>query len=274
MKAGFLQFEPAYLDVIQNLAAVTRFLHGVDADLLVLPELFATGYNFASVDDLATVAEDRADPNAPTLVALKEWSMATGATIVAGYAEREKGSFFNSAAVVSAGAIVGNYRKVHLFYKEKTLFEPGHEFLVVEQTDRDENRYRLGVMICFDWYFPEAARSLALSGADVIGHPSNLVRRDCPRSMPIRALENHVFTITANRVGTEVANGEALTFIGQSRACDPEGNVVAESGREEVGLVLFEIDPCIARDRQITPTNHLFDDRRPEVYTTTTPAPL
>ena len=205
MKAGLLQYGPVYLDVTQNLETVDGLVRNADFDLLVLPELFSTGYNFVSREDLLSVAEDPGDPAAQTISALKSWSSSTGATIVAGYAELADGLIYNSAAVVSNGELVGNYRKVHLFYREKNFFASGDRFSVFETTDRAGNSYRLGVMICFDWYFPEAARSLALQGADVIAHPSNLVRKDCPRSMPIRALENHVYTITSNRIGTEAA---------------------------------------------------------------------
>ena len=268
MKAGLLQYGPVYLDVTQNLATVGELVRNADLDLLVLPELFSTGYNFASREDLLRVAEDPHDPAAPTISALKAWSLSSGATIVAGYAESAGGLIYNSAAVVRQGEVVGNYRKVHLFYREKNLFAAGDRFSVFETTDRAGNAYRLGVMICFDWYFPEAARSLALQGADVIAHPSNLVRKDCPRSMPIRALENHVYTITSNRTGTETANGEPLTFIGQSRACSPDGQVIAESDRFAAELLTFEIEPGTSRDRQITALNHLFNDRRPETYRT------
>ena len=139
-------------------------------------------------------------------------------------------------------------------------------FPVFDVQDRAGQPYRLGVMVCFDWYFPEAARSLALGGADVVAHPSNLVRKDCPRSMPIRALENHVFTATANRIGEESNGQETLTFVGQSLICDPGGEVLAQAGRDETAWVVAEVDPTDARDRQITAHNHLLHDRRPEAY--------
>jgi predicted amidohydrolase len=126
--------------------------------------------------------------------------------------------------------------------------------------------YTLGVMICFDWYFPEAARSLVVQGADVIAHPSNLVRPDCPRSMPIRALENHVYTVTANRYGSETSGDETLTFIGQSEVCDPNGQILVRADRtgDHVGIV--DIDPSSARNRHITAHNHVLDDRRTHLY--------
>ena len=241
-------------------------LSGADADLIVLPELFTSGYFFRSERDLAQVAETI--PGGPATDRLMTWASSLGATLVAGLAERDQDVFYNSAVVVSPNGLQGTYRKVHLYYKEKTLFAPGGDgFAVYECTDRAGQPYTLGVMVCFDWYFPEAARSLALQGADIIAHPSNLVRPDCPRSMPIRALENHVFTITANRYGSETSKGETLTFIGQSEICDPDGQILVRAERTGDHLDAVEIDPAAARNRQITPHNHILEDRRTTLYT-------
>lgn len=265
MKIAFLQSAPRYLDVAYNLERVGAQLSGFEADLIVLPELFTSGYFFRSKADLIRVAEPT--PGGPTTERLAAWARSTGATLVAGVAERHGDVFYNSAVVVAPSGYVGTYRKVHLYYEEKTLFAPGDRGLeVYELEDREGNAYRLGVMVCFDWYFPEAARTLALKGADVIAHPANLVRPDCPRSMPIRALENHVFTVTANRYGAETKGEETLTFIGQSEICDPDGQILLRAERTGDRLESVEIDPTAARDRQLTAHNHLFDDRRTAMY--------
>jgi predicted amidohydrolase len=159
------------------------------------------------------------------------------------------------------------YRKVHLFYEETTLFTPGDlGFPVFDVETRDGRPYRLGMMVCFDWYFPEAARSLALNGADVIAHPSNLVLPHCPDSMPIRARENHVYTVTANRCGTEKKGDESLTFIGLSEICGPDGTILSRAGRDETVLNTVEMDPHDARDRAINQYNDTLADRRPDTY--------
>jgi predicted amidohydrolase len=121
-------------------------------------------------------------------------------------------------------------------------------------------------MVCFSWYFPEAARSLALQGADVIAHPSNLVLPHCPDSMPVRARENHVFTITANRYGTETKGEEELTFIGTSEICKPEGEIVRRAVKtgDEIGTASF--NPIEARNRKINEMNDVLGDRRPDTY--------
>lgn len=267
MRAALLQYDPAYLDVSGNLDEVENRLAAVDADLIVLPEFFATGYHFKSMQDVQSVAEP-IDGGATT-ARLHTWAQNRGCVFVAGLPESDGEAFYNSAVVVGPGGPVGVYRKNHLYYREKTYFQPGNKgFPVFEVETRDGVSYRLGVMICFDWYYPEAARSLALSGADVVAHPSNLVRKDCPRSMPIRALENHVFTITANRIGREEAHGEVLEFIGQSVICDPHGETLFSAPRDEAVVGNAEFDPMAARDRQITPFNDLFSDRRPQEYIT------
>jgi predicted amidohydrolase len=99
----------------------------------------------------------------------------------------------------------------------------------------------------------------------VIAHPSNLVLPYCPDSMPVRARENHVFTITANRVGSETKEGETLSFIGQSEVCGPDGEVLVRAGDATV-LESVDIDPHTARDRAINRYNDTLGDRRPDAY--------
>lgn len=265
VRAAYLQFAPAYLDVESNLQAVESKILSVDADLIVLPELFTSGYFFRSADDLARVAEPI--PEGATTKALQSWASSVDATIVAGLAERAKDRYYNSAIVVRPTGSIDTYRKVHLFYEEKTLFEPGDlGFRVFNETTRSGTEYRLGVMVCFDWYFPEAARTLALRGADIIAHPSNLVLPHCPDSMPVRARENHVFTITANRYGTETKGDETLTFIGMSEVCDPNGSLLRRAGKTEDEVGVVELNPHDARDRRINRYNDVLADRRPRTY--------
>ncbi len=265
MKISVVQYAPEYLAVDSNLDRLDQLCTGIDSDLVVLPELAATGYFFKSTNDLAHVAENiTRSKTCDRLVAIAKRE---GCSIVAGLAEQSGNAYYNSSVVVTGSGVVSSYRKVHLFYREKELFKAGETpFNVVELRDRENFKYRLGVMICFDWYFPEAARSLALKGADIIAHPSNLVRKDCPRSMPIRALENRVYTATANRVGSEAVEDEELTFIGQSLICSPDGDVVCSLGREEEGICSGMVDVAAARNKRITPLNDLFLDRRPGRY--------
>lgn len=262
---AYLQFAPSYLDIDSNLEAVDEQISSVNADLIVLPELFTSGYFFQSREHLATAAEQI--PDGRSTSALRDWARSLDATLVAGLAERDEDTFYNSAVVVRPSGAVWTYRKVHLYYEETLLFHPGDlGFRVRTETTADGRSYRLGVMICFDWYFPEAARTLALKGADVIAHPSNLVLPHCPDSMPVRARENHVFTVTANRHGKEEKEEETLTFIGLSEVCDPSGDILRRAGRAKDELGLVEFNPQVARNRRINDYNDVLADRRPDLY--------
>lgn len=265
MKGGYVQFAPEYLQVQANLQAAEALVRSANADLLVLPELFTSGYFFHSRADLRSVAEPI--PEGPSTQALMSWASETGTTLVAGLAEQEGEHLYNSSVLVRPDGRVETYRKVHLFYEETRLFTPGDlGFPVFDVTTRDGTTYTLGMMVCFDWYFPEAARSLAVQGADVIAHPSNLVLPHCPDSMPIRARENHLFTITANRYGTEQKGGEELTFIGMSEICDPQGEILHRADRTGDDVTTVSFDPKAARDRKINEMNDVLGDRRPETY--------
>ena len=122
-------------------------------------------------------------------------------------------------------------------------------------------------MICFDWRFPEIVRSLALNGAEIIAHPSNLVLPHCPQAMITRCLENRVYAITANRVGNEnrIPN-ETLHFIGQSQVVDPDGNILIRASEIEEEVQIVEVDLGKARDKFINSKNDIFKDRRPDLY--------
>ncbi len=260
-----IQTSPTKAQTRDNLTQVEPLVLDADADLIVLPELFASGYFFDSTEQAAALAESV--PGGETTRQLETWAASTGATIVAGLPERDGDRLYNAAVVVTPNGWLGTYRKTHLYYEETLHFAPGGDgFPVWTVTDRRGQSYRLGVMICFDWFFPESARTLALKGADVIAHPSNLVLAHCPSAMPIRALENGVFTATANRIGTETNGRESLTFVGQSRICSPRAEVLATAGREEVAVISAEIDPLQARETQLNPYNDRRGDRRPEVY--------
>ena len=126
---------------------------------------------------------------------------------------------------------------------------------------------KVGLMICFDWYYPESARTLALKGAEIICHPSNLVLPHCPDAMVTRCLENRVFAITANRIGTEARGGKPpLTFIGNSEVVAPRGKILQRAPRDREEVAVVEIDPAEAADKVLNPYNDLLRDRRIELY--------
>jgi predicted amidohydrolase len=183
--------------------------------------------------------------------------------LVFGMAERFEGKIYNSAAVVGPDGLLGVYRKTHLFFEEKFFFTPGDTGFKVFRA----GSVSIGVMICFDWIFPESARILALLGAQIICHPSNLVLPHCQDAMITRCIENGIFSITANRIGRESRAGkEPLVFTGRSQILDNRGQVLNRLGKTETGVILSDIDPAQALKKDITLHNDLFSDRRAEFY--------
>lgn len=261
MKTGLFQFNPSFGKKEENLRKVVSVLSGTDLQLLVLPEFFATGYQFNSADEVSELSERI--PGGETTDVLLEISRDRNMYIVAGLPERYGERFYNSALITGPAGLMGVYRKTHLFYEEKLYFAPGDSGFRVWDTDLG----RIGVMICFDWFFPESMRTLALLGADIVAHPSNLVLPYCPDSMPVRCRENRVFAVTANRTGTEKRKaGDPLRFIGQSLIMSPAGEPLAKASGDEEVLIVADIDPLLARDKSINPYNDVIKDRMPGMY--------
>ncbi len=259
---GTVQFAPRRYDVAANIAQVAALLNGVRADLLVLPELANSGYLYASPAELAPYSEP-GDGSGPFLATLRDLAASTGGVIVTGFAELTSEGLYNSAAAVSAAGVIQVYRKTHLFLDEKALFRPGDTgFRTFEHAGA-----RIGMMICFDWYFPESARTLALRGAQIIAHPSNLVLPHCQAAMVTRCLENRVFAVTTNRYGTEaLPDGRSLTFTGASQVMDARGNRLCQAPVAGDAVLAAGIDPTLGDDKRVTARNDLFADRRPEFY--------
>ncbi len=260
MRIGFIQMTPIWGDINRNLEIITRLVSGVNADLMVLPEFFNTGYLFVDPDEVSRLSEEI--PGGPTTQFLSDLSKKTGTIFVGGLPERHGEFFYNSAVMTTPDGGVSLYRKTHLFDRECLYFQPGDTgFNVFEVAG-----VRIGIMICFDWIFPESCRALALNGADIIVHPSNLVLPYCPKAMVTRCLENHVFAVTCNRAGSENRDNQQLDFIGNSRIISPSGEVIGRADKENERICVVDIDPRESRNKQLTSHNHLFRDQRPEFY--------
>ena len=261
MKAGFCQTDTIFGKKQRNLERVSCMLDGIDAEIIVLPEFFATGYQFTDIKEVENLSEPV--PDGETTKVLEEISRKNSIFIVAGLPEKaEDGRFYNSAVLIGPDGFVGVYRKSHLFFEEKLFFSPGNTGFRVWQTDIG----RVGIMICFDWFFPEAMRTLALQGAQLIAHPANLVLPYCPDSMPTRCLENRVFSITSNRIGLEHRGGLPLRFIGKSEVVGPDGRIIARAAEDKEELTVVDIDIREADRKSINQFNDLFSDRRTELY--------
>src|SRR6266545_2546031 len=261
MRVGFYQYDPQFGEIDKNFDAVAARLEQAEADLIVLPELFASGYQFISQEEVWKLSEPV--PDGPTTRRLIDIAKRRRMHIVAGLPERAGDRCYNSAVLVGPSGWLGCYRKTHLFDEETLFFAPGDSGFQVW----DIGPAKIGVMVCFDWYYPEAARSLAVQGADVFCHPSNLVLPNCPDSMPVRCLENRVFAITCNRIGSEARGGkDRLTYIGSSQVVTPMGVILHRAPRDREEFASFEIDPTEARNKHLNRYNDLLRDRRQKLY--------
>jgi len=259
-RVAFVQGRPRFGEPERNLEHGLALAGTVRADLVVIPELWSSGYVFSSHAEVATLAEDA--ERGLTARALKAAARREKRHYVAGFPERHRGRFYNSAMLVGPTGVRAVYRKLHLFEREQEWFSPGNIPLAVHRV----GPARLGMLICFDWRFPEAARTLALLGADVIAHPSNLLYRNAQRMMIARSFENRVYTITANRTGTESRPGGRVPFTGRSQIVDPMGEVIASATKTEEIARAADCDLARSRDKAMTRMTHLWTSRRPEFY--------
>jgi len=258
MKIAVVQTNPTFGEINKNVQDALSLMETAKADIYVLPELFNTGYSFSEQAEVNKLAEHA---DGLTFVTLREWAKKHVCHIVYGFAERAD-KIYNSSALVGPEGLLGIYRKVHLFYKENIYFAPGNLGFPVY----DLPFGRIGMMICFDWFYPESTRSLAINGAQLIAHPSNLVLPYCPEGMITRALENKIFTATADRVGEENRGGIDLNFIGKSEIVAPNGNILCRLGETDPGIAVADIDLSLADKKQINAYNHMLKGRRPDQY--------
>ena len=261
MKVGFFQFDPQFGKIQRNVETVIQAINAFQGDLLVVPELAFSGYQFVSKEEAWELAESV--PTGPVCQQLEQAIRGRALHVVVGLAEREHDSVYNSAVLIGPKGYIGTYRKTHLFFEETRWFFPGNTGFQVW----DIGQAKVGLLVCFDWFYPEAARTLALKGADILCHPSNLVLPHCPDAMVTRCLENHVFAITTNRVGREQRGDKsALSFIGLSEIVAPNGQILHRASQNEPELFTYEIDVAQARDKRINPYNDLLKDRQPQWY--------
>jgi predicted amidohydrolase len=250
--AGFLQSSPKILAIRENTAAIVKMLSEVSSALIVLPELATTGYSFKDLAEVMGVAEPADLAKSPSLSTIAEVAAKQLLHVVVGFAERHGNKVYNSAALIGPKGLISVYRKIHLYDREKLYFEPGDAPPpVIDLPDIG----RVGLMICYDWYFPETARSLAFRGADIIAHPANLVLPWCLDAMKTRSLENKVFTITANRTGLEANFGIETEFYGRSQVLSPTGDVLLKVGKDATGVFTALIEPELARNKAISTHN-------------------
>ena len=262
IRVGAVQTNPVFGDKKANQKEIEDLIHDHEADLWVMPELALTGYEFKSRNELTELAEEI--PDGESTQWLLQLCRDRKFYAVVGIAERSRDKVYNSAIMAGPAGLIGLYRKIHLFDREKQRFDIGNlPFQVF-----DIGKARVGMMICFDWIFPEVARTLALKGAQIIAHPSNLVMPYCQQCMRTRTLENRVFAITTNRVGCEERDKRSIRFTGRSVILSECGDILASGNEDHSSCLVAEINPAESNDKHVNPFNDLFADRHSEFYLT------
>lgn len=267
MKIAGVQLDISIGQPVRNRARMIEKLRetaAAGAALTVFPECAVPGYCFGSLEEAREFAEPLPGPSTE---AFTRACAELGVYCIFGLLEADGPRVFNAAALVGPQGLIGAYRKVHLPYLGVDMHTtPGDRPFAVHQA----GGVRIGMNICYDAAFPEAARTLAILGADVIVLPTNWPPgAECTACSVIsaRALENAVYYIAVNRVGEE----RGFRFIGMSRICDTNGETLAVSQTTDEEILYADIDQARARRKHIirVPGKHEIDrlaDRRPEMY--------
>ncbi|MEI8134407.1 MAG: nitrilase-related carbon-nitrogen hydrolase [bacterium] len=271
MRIACVQFSPKFMDVEANLASVEGYVRAADCDLLVFPELCLSGYFYTDIKSATASSQQLADE---PILRLRRIAKECNIAIVIGFLERDGEKLYNSAIAIDRfGKICGHYRKVHLFYYETQIFSVGDlGFPVCEIEMRTGERLNLGIMICYDWRFPEAARSLVLGGAEVIAMPANIVTTTgmLLDTLRVRAFENKVILVFADRVGKEfgVVDGVELelVFVGKSAIINFNGEILASAPESKDTVIVAEVFPEATKLKNINNFNNILGDRQYKSY--------
>ncbi len=260
-------------DIEANIANVSRLVREAawrGASVILPPELFEGEY-FCRVEDEGLFANARPVGEHRAVLAMRELAAELRVTIPTSFFEADGPHHYNSLAMVGPdGAVQGVYRKSHIpdgpGYEEKFYFRPGNTGFKVW----DGPGAKIGVGVCWDQWYPETARAMMLMGAEVLFYPTAIgsephdtsldTARLWRRAMVGHAVSNVVPIVAANRVGVE----HGQTFYGTSFICDERGDMLAELGREEEGVITATID--LARVKRHRAAFGFFRDRRPELY--------
>ena len=267
-KVAGVQMDIALADAEANLLSMEKLCPEAvskGAQLVVFPECTLTGYCFDSLAEAQSVAQPIVGANVNRVV---EIAKENNTHIVFGMLESGvEGAVYNSAVLVNGEGLVGVYHKTHMpFLGVDRFTTPG------SRADQifDVGGLRVGMNICYDCSFPEAARVLALAGADIVVLPTNWPPGSGRVSDLIpntRALENNVYFMSVNRIGTE----KGFDFIGKSKICDPKGGDVQFANHANEAILIAEIDADWARQKHLVAVPnqhevHRFKDRRPDIY--------
>lgn len=272
-----LQLPLGAADEQANIAAVSALVEeaaGEGAAIILPPELFAGPY-FCREEDEALFALARPTAEHPSVLAMQALAARLKVTIPTSFFERDGHHYYNTLAMIGPdGAIMGTYRKSHIpdgpGYEEKYYFRPGNDGFKVWDVPHAGGTTRIGVGICWDQWYPECARVMALMGAELLFYPTAIgsepydaeldTSRMWRRAMEGHAVSNCMPVIAANRIGNE--GGQR--FYGHSFITDEWGDRVAEFGAEETGVLVHTLD--LARAARHRAGMGFFRDRRPQLY--------
>ncbi len=273
IRIGCVQSDPIFGNIEANLKQFEKFVSEADADLLIFPELAFTGYFFTSPEQARKFAESI---DGSLIKKIKKIAKKNNIAIVTGFLEDDNGALYNSSIAIDRnGEVIGHYRKVHLFYYEKVVFMQGNlGFPVFELEVRNGEKINLGMLICYDWRFPEATRSLAIKEAEVIAIPSNIVTTTgmLHETLKVRAFENKVIIAFSGRIGTEKATiegkTEELVFRGGSCVINYNGDVISQDSSQGESITYADVVIEDVRSKTINKFNNIITDRQPKIYFT------
>lgn len=234
MKISYYQMDVIFKDIEANIKRVKNSLKELETDILILPELFNTGYLYLSKNDIQPYTEQI--PQGKTTKALEKLSKENNTFIIGGIAEIDGSDIYNSIVVTGPNGYIGKYRKIHLTKLEKKIFTSGKEIKVY-----NIGGHKIGFSICYDIWFPEHTRIMAVKGVELVCHSSNFGGKDTLDFSRIRALENNIFVVTCNRVGNEKGNVFNAYFRGESQVVSPKGEILKQSNDKE-DIVTLNLD--------------------------------
>ncbi|MFN2099740.1 N-carbamoylputrescine amidase [Altererythrobacter sp. MF3-039] len=272
-----LQLELHAPDEAVNIAAVSALVEEAaskGAQVILPPELFSGEY-FCREEDEALFALARPTAKHPSVTAMQELAAKLGVAIPTSFFERDGHHYYNTLAMIGPdGSIMGTYRKSHIpdgpGYEEKFYFRPGNDgFKVWDVFDA-----KIGIGICWDQWYPECARAMALMGAELLLYPTAIgsepydaeldTSRMWRRAMIGHAVSNCMPVLASNRIGHEGTQEAGNSFYGHSFICDEWGDMIAEFGSEESGVLVAELN--LERAAKHRAGMGFFRDRRPQLY--------
>ncbi len=267
VKIAGVQMDVTLGEVQTNLDRIDQKLQetsAAEASITVFPECALTGYGFDSLEEARPCAETLPGPSTQRIA---ETCREYNSFAIYGLLELDGERLFNACVLVGPDGVVGSYRKVHLpFLGIDRFVTPGDRPFEIHTA----GDVRVGMNICYDGSFPESARVMALAGADLIALPTNWppgAHTFADYAINCRAMENCVYYIAVDRVGTE----RGFPFIGKSRICETDGRDLAFAPGDDETILYAEIDLARARNKHLVriPNKHeihRFADRRPEMY--------